>query len=49
MELIVVSDLHLSAGYNEETGRYSRNEDFFFDEEFKRFLEYLQEANPGNR
>ena len=48
MELIVVSDLHLSAGYNEETGRYSRNEDFFFDEEFKRFLEYLQEANPGN-
>ena len=48
MELIVISDLHLSAGYNEETGRYSRNEDFFFDEEFKRFLEYLQEANPGN-
>lgn len=48
MELIVVSDLHLSAGYNEETGRYSRNEDFFFDEEFKSFLEYLQEANPGN-
>ena len=48
MELIVVSDLHLSAGYNEETGRYSRNEDFFFDEEFRRFLEYLQEANPGN-
>ena len=48
MELIVVSDLHLSAGYNEETGRYSRNEDFFFDEEFKRFLEYLQEKNPGN-
>ncbi len=48
MELIVISDLHLSVGYNEETGRYSRNEDFFFDEEFKRFLEYLQEANPGN-
>ena len=48
MELIVVSDLHLSAGYNEETGRYSRNEDFFFDEEFRRFLEYLQDANPGN-
>jgi UDP-2,3-diacylglucosamine pyrophosphatase LpxH len=48
MELIVISDLHLSAGYNEETGRYSRNEDFFFDEEFKRFLEYLQGANPGN-
>jgi hypothetical protein len=30
MELIVISDLHLSVGYKEETGRYSRNEDFFF-------------------
>jgi len=48
MELIVISDLHLSAGYDEETGRYSRNEDFFFDEEFKRFLEYLQKVNPSN-
>ena len=26
--LIVVSDLHLSAGFNEETKRYSREEDF---------------------
>jgi UDP-2,3-diacylglucosamine pyrophosphatase LpxH len=48
MELIVISDLHLSVGYNEETGKYSRNEDFFFDEEFRRFLGYLQDANPGN-
>ena len=37
MELVVISDLHLSTGYNEKTGKYSRNEDFFFDEEFKRF------------
>jgi UDP-2,3-diacylglucosamine pyrophosphatase LpxH len=48
MQLIVISDLHLSAGYSKETGRYSRNEDFFFDEEFKRFLEYLQESNPSD-
>jgi UDP-2,3-diacylglucosamine pyrophosphatase LpxH len=48
MKLIVISDLHLSAGYKEETGRYSRNEDFFFDEEFKRFLEYFQAVNPGD-
>jgi UDP-2,3-diacylglucosamine pyrophosphatase LpxH len=43
MELIVISDLHLSDGYNKETMKYSRNEDFFFDEEFKRFLEYFQD------
>jgi UDP-2,3-diacylglucosamine pyrophosphatase LpxH len=45
-ELIVISDLHLSAGYNEKTGKYSRNEDFFFDKEFKRFLEHLQKKPP---
>ena len=48
MELIVISDLHLSTGYNEDTGRFSRNEDFFFDEEFRRFLRYLQKENPSN-
>jgi UDP-2,3-diacylglucosamine pyrophosphatase LpxH len=49
MELIVISDLHLSAGYNKETMKYSRNEDFFFDEEFKRFLEYFQRRNSRNK
>ncbi len=49
MELIVISDLHLSVGYNDQTGRYSRNEDFFFDEEFKRFLEYLQKAKSTKK
>ncbi len=48
MELIVISDLHLSTGYNEDSGRFSRNEDFFFDEEFRRFLRYLQKENPSN-
>ncbi|MBI5181367.1 MAG: hypothetical protein HZA06_00475 [Nitrospirae bacterium] len=45
--LFVISDLHLSAGFNEETKCYSREEDFFFDNEFKRFLEYLEKENPG--
>jgi len=49
MELIVISDLHLSVGYDEKTGRYSRNEDFFFDEEFKRFLQYLQKAKSPKK
>ena len=49
MELIVISDLHLSVGYNKKTGRYSRNEDFFFDEEFKRFLEYLHKAKSPKK
>ncbi len=46
--LIVISDLHLSAGFNKETKRYSREEDFFFDNEFKRFLECLEKENQGN-
>jgi len=46
--LIVISDLHLSDGFNEETKRYSREEDFFFDNEFKRFLECLEKENQGN-
>lgn len=40
--LAVISDLHLSEGRSEVTKRYSRNEDFFFDESFCRFLKYLQ-------
>ncbi len=49
MELIVISDLHLSTGYNEDTGKFSRNEDFFFDEEFKRFLEYLRKESSSKK
>jgi UDP-2,3-diacylglucosamine pyrophosphatase LpxH len=45
-ELIVISDLHLSDGKNTRTRKYSRNEDFFFDREFKRFLEHLQKKPP---
>jgi UDP-2,3-diacylglucosamine pyrophosphatase LpxH len=41
--LLIVSDLHLSAGRNPGTKKFSRNEDFFFDEEFSRFLEYYQD------
>ena len=43
--LIVISDLHLSEGRSRETKRYSRNEDFFFDESFCRFLEYLDKES----
>ena len=49
MELIIISDLHLSAGRNERTGKYSRNEDFFFDEEFKSFLQYLHKVNTHQK
>ena len=38
--LLIVSDLHLSEGRSEHTHRIQRNEDFFLDEEFTRFLEY---------
>ncbi len=49
MELIVISDLHLSGGYNEETGKYSRNEDFFFDDQIERFLKYLQPPDSSEK
>jgi UDP-2,3-diacylglucosamine pyrophosphatase LpxH len=40
-QLIIISDLHLSEGWNPETKRLSRNEDFFFDLNFQRFLQHL--------
>lgn len=43
LNLAVISDLHLSEGMDPVTRRYSRNEDFFFDRCFCRFLSYLQE------
>ncbi|MFH1648464.1 MAG: metallophosphoesterase [Patescibacteria group bacterium] len=40
-QLIIISDLHLSEGWNPITKRLSRNEDFFFDLNFQRFLQHL--------
>ncbi len=40
-QLIIVSDLHLSEGWDPKTKRLSRNEDFFFDLNFQRFLQHL--------
>jgi UDP-2,3-diacylglucosamine pyrophosphatase LpxH len=45
----VVSDLHLSAGWDPETGKTSRLEDFFRDEAFARFLRYHQEVKEQPR
>lgn len=39
--IIVVSDLHMTAGRNPATGAWSPTEDFFQDDEFARFLKYL--------
>ncbi len=39
--LAIVSDLHMSAGYNRRTGTYDRNEDFFYDGAFGRFVDDL--------
>lgn len=47
-QLIIISDLHLSEGWNPKTKRLSRNEDFFFDLNFQRFLQHLaQKAERG--
>jgi len=38
--LLVVSDLHLSEGFDSATGKFSRLEDFWFGDAFARFLRY---------
>jgi UDP-2,3-diacylglucosamine pyrophosphatase LpxH len=47
--LLVVSDLHLSEGLDAEQGKYSRLEDFLFDDAFARFLRYHEEARRQPR
>lgn len=49
-DVLIVSDLHLSEGRNPATKKFSTNEDFFFDEEFARFLNYHQgQQRQGGR
>jgi len=40
--IAIISDLHLSEGRNPCSKRFNRNEDFFFDGQFDRFLGYLE-------
>jgi UDP-2,3-diacylglucosamine pyrophosphatase LpxH len=47
-KLVIISDLHLSEGWD-ENGYLSRIEDFFFDLNFKRLLEYLSEKAAEGR
>jgi UDP-2,3-diacylglucosamine pyrophosphatase LpxH len=39
-KVVIISDLHLSEGWD-ENGYLSKLEDFFFDQSFERFLKYL--------
>ena len=50
-DLLIVSDLHLSEGRPLDTKKFSKNEDFFFDEDFARFLAYYQDQTrwPGKK
>lgn len=40
-DLAIVSDTHLSAGYDRQGGTFARNEDFFYDDAFGRFVDHL--------
>jgi UDP-2,3-diacylglucosamine pyrophosphatase LpxH len=44
-DLVIMSDLHLSEGRDPATKKFSLNEDFFFDEEFQRFLNFLEDES----
>src|SRR5437660_938439 len=48
-DVVIVSDLHLSAGYDERLDAFDRNEDFFYDAAFARFLEHLGRLRGGAR
>ncbi len=43
--ILVVSDLHLTAGLDPRTGRWSPTEDFFWDQEFSDFLRFHAERS----
>ena len=50
LNIVIVSDLHLSEGRDPRTKRFNRNEDFFFDANFDRFLSHLEsETEHRNR
>jgi UDP-2,3-diacylglucosamine pyrophosphatase LpxH len=44
-DLVIISDLHLSEGRDPVTKKFNLNEDFFFDEEFDRFLVFLEDES----
>ncbi len=43
----IISDLHVTQGWDSKEKKYSRLEDFFFDDSFERFLRHLE--NEDNR
>jgi UDP-2,3-diacylglucosamine pyrophosphatase LpxH len=48
--IVIISDLHLSEGRDPRTKKFDLNEDFFFDEQFDRFLSDLEnEAEQRSR
>lgn len=46
MTYLVLSDLHMTSGRDPASGRWSRTEDFFWDEEFDGFLRYYKSRGP---
>ena len=47
--LLIVSDLHLSEGLNPQDGKFSRLEDFLFDDALARFLRYHEKIKEQPR
>lgn len=47
--LLIVSDLHLCEGLSPKTGKFSRLDDFLFDDAFARFLCYHEEVKHQPR
>jgi UDP-2,3-diacylglucosamine pyrophosphatase LpxH len=46
-KILVISDLHMTNGKDTGTGVWTATEDFFWDDDFKRFIEYYQDDSQS--
>lgn len=45
--ILVISDLHMTSGKDPQTKVWAATEDFFWDDDFSRFLRYYQNDSPS--
>ncbi|MDO8549713.1 MAG: metallophosphoesterase, partial [Ignavibacteria bacterium] len=45
--ILVISDLHMTSGKDPLTGVWAATEDFFWDNDFKRFIQFYQNDSPS--
>ena len=46
-KILVASDMHMTSGKDPCTGVWSATEDFFWDNDFARFLQFYENDSPS--